>query len=298
MAFSENLQFLRIRRGITQEQLAERMEVSRQSVSKWESGLSYPEMDTLVRLCDEFHMDMDTLLRGDVQKAYAEDSAGYDQFMTGFARRMAGAIAGILAGMAVSAALPLFGFPDLLSMATLLLAVSIAVVVLVASGIEHDHFCKRYPTLDDFYTQQDRDRFQRKFVWYIAGGVGGILFGVALTALAFSFLPEREPYESIIGILFLLIIAVSVYFLVYGGMLQDKYDIAKYNRRNHPTPEDRAKSHRVGTACGVIMLLATALYVGLGLVWAMWQMAPVIYAVSGILCGVCGVLLGPRDAEE
>lgn len=38
MAFSDNLQFLRTRQGLTQEQLAERMEVSRQSVSKWESG--------------------------------------------------------------------------------------------------------------------------------------------------------------------------------------------------------------------------------------------------------------------
>ena len=38
MAFSENLQFLRTRDNLTQEQLAERLEVSRQSVSKWEGG--------------------------------------------------------------------------------------------------------------------------------------------------------------------------------------------------------------------------------------------------------------------
>ena len=40
MSLSENLQFLRQRRGITQEQLAEELDVSRQSVSKWESGVS------------------------------------------------------------------------------------------------------------------------------------------------------------------------------------------------------------------------------------------------------------------
>ena len=38
MTFGENLQFLRKRRGMTQEELAEKMEVSRQSVSKWESN--------------------------------------------------------------------------------------------------------------------------------------------------------------------------------------------------------------------------------------------------------------------
>ena len=52
MAFSENLQFLRTRDNLTQEQLAERLEVSRQSVSKWEGGASFPEMDTILRLCD------------------------------------------------------------------------------------------------------------------------------------------------------------------------------------------------------------------------------------------------------
>ena len=38
MAFAENLQYLRAQQGLTQEQLAERLSVSRQSVSKWESG--------------------------------------------------------------------------------------------------------------------------------------------------------------------------------------------------------------------------------------------------------------------
>ena len=45
MTFGENLQFLRKLRGMTQEDLAEKMDVSRQSVSKWESNAAYPEMD-------------------------------------------------------------------------------------------------------------------------------------------------------------------------------------------------------------------------------------------------------------
>ena len=41
MALSENLQFIRTQAGVTQEQLAEQLEVSRQSVSKWEGGVSH-----------------------------------------------------------------------------------------------------------------------------------------------------------------------------------------------------------------------------------------------------------------
>ena len=41
MSFGENLQYLRKQKEITQEQLSEQLEVSRQSVSKWESGVSH-----------------------------------------------------------------------------------------------------------------------------------------------------------------------------------------------------------------------------------------------------------------
>ena len=63
MALSDNLQFLRSSSGMTQEQLAELLDVSRQSVSMWESGACYPEMDTILKLCGIFHTDMDTLVR-------------------------------------------------------------------------------------------------------------------------------------------------------------------------------------------------------------------------------------------
>lgn len=75
MTFGENLQFLRKRQGMTQEDLAEKMEVSRQSVSKWESNSSYPETEAILRLCTLFHCDMDTLLRGDVSRRFGEDAS-------------------------------------------------------------------------------------------------------------------------------------------------------------------------------------------------------------------------------
>ena len=66
MKFGENLQKLRKEQGISQEQLAEKLGVTRQSVSKWESGASYPEMDKIVALCNMFHCDMDVLINKDI----------------------------------------------------------------------------------------------------------------------------------------------------------------------------------------------------------------------------------------
>lgn len=100
------------------------------------------------------------------------------------------------------------------------------------------------------------------------------------------------------GALFLLIVAAAAFFLVYGGMLEDKYNIPKYNWENNPTPEEKAKRRLTGVACAVIMLLTTAFYVGLGLAVNKWEWAPVFYAVGGILCGVAAVVLMPRWRED
>lgn len=66
MSFAENLQYLRKKNKITQEELAEELNLSRQSISKWETGEAYPETDKLIILCDKFNVTLDELLRGDV----------------------------------------------------------------------------------------------------------------------------------------------------------------------------------------------------------------------------------------
>ena len=67
MSFGKNLQFLRHLKGnITQEELAEKMNVSRQTVSKWELGAAQPEMEKAVELCGLFNCTLDDLFRGDM----------------------------------------------------------------------------------------------------------------------------------------------------------------------------------------------------------------------------------------
>lgn len=294
MSLAENLQYLRAREGVTQEQLAERLDVSRQSVSKWESAASYPEMDTLLKLCDMFQVDMDTLLRGSVEKSLSEDTAGYDRFMTLYARKIAGGVSAIVGSVALWSFLSALGLSEMLGTAILLLVIAAAAVVFIASSMEEEHFRKKHPVIPDFYTEPQKERFHRRYIWYIAGGVGAILLGVVMMVLAFTVLPEREPYESYIGAAFLAVVACAVYFLIYGGMLEDKYNIAKYNRQNNPTPEDRSRRRRATTACAVIMLLATAVFLTLGLGWDNWESATIIYPVGGVFCGAAWMLLGPR----
>jgi transcriptional regulator with XRE-family HTH domain len=68
MSFGKNLQHLRKLKSITQEALAEKMAVSRQTISKWESDAAYPEMEKLFALSDLFNISLDKLLREDLTK--------------------------------------------------------------------------------------------------------------------------------------------------------------------------------------------------------------------------------------
>lgn len=65
MALSEKLYTLRKKSGLSQEQLAERLNVSRQAISKWESGASTPESDKLIAISRYFNVSLDSLMRED-----------------------------------------------------------------------------------------------------------------------------------------------------------------------------------------------------------------------------------------
>ncbi len=62
---SEKLYVLRKKRGLSQEQLAERLNVSRQAISKWESGTSIPESDKLITISQYFNVTLDYLMKDD-----------------------------------------------------------------------------------------------------------------------------------------------------------------------------------------------------------------------------------------
>ena len=73
MEFNEKLQTLRKQKGLTQEELAERLFVSRTAVSKWESGRGYPNIDSLKTIAKLFSVTIDELLSGEEALNIAEE---------------------------------------------------------------------------------------------------------------------------------------------------------------------------------------------------------------------------------
>ena len=73
--FADNLKKIRKEHNLSQEDLAESLGVSRQAISKWESGVAYPEMDKIISLCDKFNLNIDDLLHRDVKEVKGEEES-------------------------------------------------------------------------------------------------------------------------------------------------------------------------------------------------------------------------------
>lgn len=78
-----NLKLFRKRNGYTQEQVAERLGVSRQAVAKWERGESLPDIENVIALADMYEITVDSLVRN---MAYADDDRDERKHMFGVVR--------------------------------------------------------------------------------------------------------------------------------------------------------------------------------------------------------------------
>lgn len=82
MKFGENLKNLRKLKKLSQEDLAEKVNVSRQSISKWETGEAYPEMNNLLMLCKIFHCKINDLVNDSIIDVDALDEMTKKEVVT------------------------------------------------------------------------------------------------------------------------------------------------------------------------------------------------------------------------
>ncbi len=77
MSFRKNLEYLRKNKNLSQEELANKLGVSRQAVSKWESGGAYPETEKLITMSKLFDCTFDELIKDDLEEARKEKNSKY-----------------------------------------------------------------------------------------------------------------------------------------------------------------------------------------------------------------------------
>ena len=186
MAFGERLQLLRRRSGLTQEQFAEQLQVSRQAVSKWESGKGYPEVEKLLFICRQYHVTLNDLFEQGESAPISRETApagslrtSVSAFVNNLSPRNKWLAGGILLGVALLAGLMgLFlkgGTTDMATVIWIAAMVVFGIVEAATAGLTS--------------------------IWFVLGGVAGLIaavcsapiwlqvalfFAVSIAALAFT----------------------------------------------------------------------------------------------------------------
>ena len=246
MSFRDNLQYLRAQRNFTQERLAMLLGVSRQAISKWESGKAYPEMDKLLMICDLFGCTLDDLVLGDVRAprlvpdATPEPSDGMGA--AGLPEAERGICNGGLASDATS------------SNTSAKQSAAYGLSPNVSAGQQAVPVA-----LPEDLTGYDAH--MNSFAWKVAAGIAAIIAGVAVGVLfdsegTVSGLLARSEFLTFVCTIIGVIIGLA--FLIPAGMAHSEFV------RRHPFIEDfytdddrsrRAKELAVGVVGGIGLIL-------------------------------------------
>lgn len=148
MELGQQLKAHRKELGISQDELAEKIFVSRQSISNWENNKTYPDIHTLLLLAETFGVSLDELIKGDVEEMKEEINA---QERAGFNRdSVCFAVFGIVVVLSIA---PLYAFLDYIGCLIWALIVGVA-----------GYFCGRvelYKTMFDIQTYKEILAFQQ-----------------------------------------------------------------------------------------------------------------------------------------
>lgn len=290
MNFGENLQNLRKMSHISQEELAEKLNVSRQAISKWESNDCYPETEKLIKICEIFNCSMDTILKGKVQKQNETTKTSYEKIMNNLSK-----------GIALGVFLILLGTTFLLGIISrstdeqniitgviiLLIFVLFAIPIFIIRGLEIETFKRKNPILENFYTSEEIDKYDKVFSKALVISISIIILGVIVFMALYGFKIFNGNVIMQVSIL-MIFITISTPILVYHGIQKDKYDIEKHNKANNYI---KVNEELLGKISGVIMIMATIIYFILGFIWNLWKYNWLIYPICGMICGIFAIIL-------
>lgn len=289
MNLGNNLKILRKQKGLSQEQLAERLNVSRQAISKWENDSGLPEVETLISLSEIFECTIDDLLKKDLINRDHTDRQVYQRHYNLMAKAYTSGTVFILLGVCIYLFTETY-FPEntkfeFVCQILFLFFVLIGIMCFVYFGIRDSYFENRKIELNDFYSENEKSEFNRKFSLATAIGVGAILFGVMIQILV-----DNLYNENLANTLFMVFVTIAAGIFVYFGTLKNKYDRVDKIKIN-----EKKRNHKVSKYCGVIMMIATVIYLGWSFVFYAWQISWIVYPIGAMICGIVWLIFEEED---
>ncbi|MGN0979647.1 MAG: helix-turn-helix domain-containing protein [Candidatus Avoscillospira sp.] len=322
MRLGEKIMTQRKLRGWSQEELSNQLDVSRQSVSKWESGASVPDLDKILTMSQLFGVTTDYLLTDQTTPAEAaaaqtrcvtrEQADGYLAAVRRYAGRMAAAVTALVLS---PTPLILMGglseyVPGSLSedmaggfgVTILLLIVAAAVAVLIRTGMELGSYS--FLEQEEFTLQpglepvirQEQAAFDRTFRSCLVTGVTLCITSVLPLMIAAAFRAGDLVYIVCVDIL-LLLIAAAVCLFVWSGMIHGSTQ--KLLQEGEYTVAEKRSTKRVGALPGIYWGIVTAIYLGISFYTNAWDRSWIVWPCAGVLfAAVMGIAKAVTAKKE
>ena len=308
----------RKKNGWSQEELANKLGVSRQAVSKWESSGSIPDLQRILLMSELFGVTTDYLLKDEIEeeplneytetntiKVSMEEANQYLDMKSKGSRIVANATSLcilspvpliVLGAMTEDHTLVGFG------LVFLLILIAIAVYLFVNYGLHESRM--QHLEKESFETEygvsgmvrERREQYEPTFIRNIAIGVVLCILSVIPTIMAGVM--EVEDYMSGISVgLLLIIVSIGVNILIRAGMIKSSYDTLL--QEGEYTIEEKYLKKKTDAFSGAYWCLMVAIYLGWSFWTNNWKFTWIIWPVAGALyAAVLGMVKMTIEGRE
>ena len=319
MILADKIILLRKKSGWSQEDLAEKLNVSRQSISKWEGAQSVPGMDKILQLSEIFGVSTDYLLKdsieleeyveqeskseeSNVRYVSMEEANSYLDLTQNIAHKMALGVAMCIMSPAIIITLSnlylleQFSFSENQSQAIALtlffITIASAVVIFISIGMKFKDFeyLKTEPIETEYgvsgMVKSKMKAYKETYSKYNIIGVTLCILSVLPVILSSFADKDLTDGIGVIGTLFM--VAVGVFMLVTVGTIWSSFNVLL--QEGEYSVEGKAKSKVVGSIAGIYWLLTTALYLFISFYYGAWDKSWMIWPVAGVLFGAVAAI--------
>lgn len=307
MILAEKIITLRKRMNWSQEELAEKLNISRQSVSKWEVGATIPDLDKILKMSELFGVSTDYLLKDEIEESEAvsgrdacegrvvtvEEANAYMKVSKEVCGRIATAISLFILSpvcliemAALSAGSIVEDRMSILGLIILLVIVTAGVAICILAGmklekykyLEEEVFSLQYGV--EGIVEKRKSEFEGRFRMAVVVGVVLCIIGVIPLLLVSAFTENEAALISSVNIV-LIFVSVAVHLFVRTGVVKESYD--KLLQCGEYTIENKTVNKKVAYFPGAYWLIATAIYLGYSFYTNDWGTSWIIWPVAGVL---------------
>lgn len=315
MILAEKIMSLRKQSGWSQEELAEKLDVSRQSVSKWESATSIPDIEKILKMSELFDVSTDYLLKDskeeteisttteEVKNTESGNRVITLEFATEYMDKIKCVSKKIATAVSICVLSPivlilLAGMSETtdyhiteelaagIGFCVLLVMVAAAVLVFVLEGMrisKYDFLEKETLSLQygvEAVVNRRKESFEQAYRLSVAVGVIMCILAVIPLVCAGAF--GASDFICILCVCFLLVIvSAAVFLFVSNGMVYGSYQ--KLLQEADYSPMEKAFSKKESPFFGAYWCIATAVYLGWSFMYNNWEISWVVWPVAGVL---------------